>query len=204
MKAIVVYGFSKISDGDLSTTSRHIINCMTGNTNFPDAGPLVAKVKTASDAFDKELLETIDGGTSNTARKDLCRVSVEDELKVLGLHVQTNCKNDLSILLSSGFKNKKPGEPVEELDAPDNLKVTNGKSSGTIDVSVDKVKGAHTYVFQYTEVPVTEKSAWVTLVGKAKRSIKNLTPGTQIAVKAAVQGTSEELNFTDIVTRYVA
>jgi hypothetical protein len=204
MKTIVILGFSRLTDDGLNTKTSHILACMKGNTNFSDATALVTAVTTAQNDYVASLAAAEGGGRVQTAIKNEKRNVLEKCLKDLGLHVQVNCKDNISILLSSGFDARKDNEPVGTLDAPSNFKVEIGNNSGSIELSVEPEKGALVYIFQWTAAPVTQQSVWETVVGQRCVVIKNLTPGKEYAFRAAAKGTSEELIFSDVITHFAA
>jgi hypothetical protein len=204
MKPIPIYGFDRLSDAELITKADHILLCMTGNSNYPDATPLVIKVKTARDEFSTSLVSAKDGGKPKTADKDKKRKVLAKALKDLALHVQLNCKDDVSILLTSGYDARKDGEPAEEPGAPENFKVESGANSGSVDVSVDSNENANIYVFEYAPVPETGEPSWNTLVGKKKRTIRDLVPGKKYMFRAALKGKSDDLVYSETISRFVA
>ena len=204
MKAIVVFGFKKLTDDGLSTKANHIVTCMNGNTNFPDATALVTAVSAATTEYDTSLAAAKNGGRLQTALKNKDRKALEKALKALGLHVQLNCKDDVTILLSSGFDARKDNHPTVAPGAPANFMVKAGKSSGSIVLSVNPYADAKVYVFQWASAPVTSQTTWETVLGKHTITIRNLVPGKEYAFRAAIKGAAEELNFSEIVTHFAA
>jgi hypothetical protein len=204
MKPIPIYGFTKLPDAELITKTDHITASMTGNLNFPDATPLVTKVKTARDEFNTAVVSAKDGGKSKTVDKDKKRKALAKTLKELALHVQLNCKDDVSILLTSGYDARKDGQPAEEPGDPDNFKVEAGANSGSVDVSVDANENADEYVFEYAQVPETGDPNWKTLVGKKKRTIRDLIPGKKYMFRAALKGNNDDLVYSETISRFVA
>jgi len=204
MKPIPIYGFSKLSDAELVTKTDFIILCMTGNLNYPDATPQVTKVKTEKDAFSASLVGAQDGGKPKTADKKKKRKALEKALKDLALYVQLNCKDDVAILLTSGFDGRSDGAPADEPGAPDNFKVQAGANSGSVEVSVDANENADMYVFEYALVNETGEPFWKTVMGKRTRIIRDLVPGKKYMFRAALKGNSDNLVYSEIISRFVA
>ena len=204
MKAIVIVGFKRLTDDGLRTKASHIVTCMTGNTNFPDATALVTAAETADNEFGTALDAAKDGGRTQTAIKNKKRLALEKALKALGLHVQMNCKDDVSILLSSGFDAKKDKQPAAAPGVPANFMVQAGKTSGTIVLSVNPDKEARVYIFQYAAAPVSSETKWETIVGKRTVTIRNLVPGKEYVFRAAIKGTADELNYSEIITHFAS
>lgn len=204
MKVNILIDFSKYSDDELSTESKHILDKMTGNTNFPDATPTPAQLKTAHDEFVTSNAACADGGKNTVLVKNQRRTALESTLRLLGLYVQAHCNNDLNIALSSGFKTKKEGERYTVLDKPQNFTVKTGPMPGSIKLSVDTVKGASIYLYEWTQVPVTAQTVWEFELGKTSMLIKNLVQGKEYAFRVAGKGAPNEKVFSDTVTHFVA
>jgi len=204
MKPIVLIDFTKQSDDELSISSQHIIDCMTGNTNYPGPIPSLEATKTSKGEFDTSLAAAQFGGIEKTAAKNLKRTALEENLKTLGLYVQMNCKNNLSILLSSGFSAKRNSEHIGVLDKPKNFRVEQGPFQGSLKLTVNAVKGANIYVYQMTEAPVTPQSQWTIKLGKKSIIIEGLIPGKEYAFRVAAKGTAEGEVYSDIITHFVA
>ncbi len=204
MKIKAIISFSKLSDDEFNTESQTIIVKMTGNVNYPDPTPSIEEVSTARSEYDASLAAAKSGGREQTAIKNQKRKILEDLLGKLGLYVELNCKNDLSILFSSGYKAKKDSEPIGVLDEPSNFRVVNGVNSGTIKLSLDPIKGADVYFYQWAPVPVNGDTIWESELGKTSITIKGLIPGKEYAFRVCGKGAAEEKVFSDIITRFIA
>lgn len=204
MKPIVVFDASKYSDDKINMFAIHVIDCMTDNPNYPDSLPLLTDVSTARTKFEKSAADALNGGHLDIVKKNGYRKTLEEKLKILQLHVQMNCKNDLSILLSSGFDSKRESSPIGILPKPSNVKVVPGPFSGSIKLSLDPIDGAHTYVYKITEMPVTEQSNWEIYLGKKSKIIKDLVPGKQYAFQVAGKGSADDEVYSDIISFYVS
>lgn len=204
MKPIPIYNFRGDTDDELSTKATHIIDCMTGNPNFPDATPYVTKVQTAKTAFDAARLAAQNGGVQNTALKDQTRKALEAALKDLALYVRLNCKNDLAIMLSSGYMGQKDAEPLPEPGVPENFKVEQGINSGSVIVSVNSYRRGSKYVFEFALETETGEPSWKSVYGPKKQTIRDLIPGKKYMFRAAIDSKSGILNYSEIITKYVA
>lgn len=200
----VLIGFSELRDDDLDTKAANIVKSMTGNTNYTTPVPTLAVVQTTLTAYETALTAAQNGTPDKTAFKDQKRRDLEAVLKQLGTYVQLNCKNDLSILLSSGFEANKPATRVGVLPKCENMKVENGPNSGTIKVSVDKMKGARSYRYETTPAPVTGQSVWNVNVGTASKfTIDGLISGQQYGFRVAGVGADPTIVYSDVITKFV-
>jgi hypothetical protein len=204
MNVNVLIDFSKFTDDELATEAEHIGVKMTGNTNFPNTVPAVTEVDTAKDEFVLALAACKDGGRSATLVKNQKRVVLIGLLRALGLYVQANCNNDLNIALSSGFKTKKEKESFGVLPKVQHVRVEPGPFPGSLRVSVDAVKGAIIYIYEWALTPVTEQTAWQYELGKSSMIIKNLVQGREYAIRVAAKGSVEGKVFSDVVIHYAA
>jgi hypothetical protein len=204
MKPIVLVDFSKQSDDELITNTEHIINSMKDNLNYPSPIPAVDVIITLKVEFSNAVVSAKFGGINLTAAKNQKRKALEEALKTLGLYVQINCKNDVSILLSSGFTAKKDPEPIGILAKPANFRVEQGPNAGSLKLSLDAIKGANVYIYQMTNAPVTDQSKWEIKVGKRNIIFNGLTQGKEYAFKVAGKGAVDEEVYSDVITHFVA
>lgn len=204
MKPTIVSDFSKQTDDEFGTSVDNIIESMTDNPNYPLPIPTLATIIALLASFRKAVVAALSGGPKFTAAKNRERKALAEAISTLGHYVQVNCKNDLSILLGSGFPSKKESESKGILPKPQNFKVEAGPFSGSLEVSLETIDGAHAYIFMITEVPVTDQSQWKTFFGKRKRIIRDLIPGRQYALKAAAKGAADEEVYSDIIQHFVA
>ena len=204
MKPKVITGFIRLSDDEFNTFAQHIIDSITGNKNYLTPTPTLAAITTARTEFNTALAAMRNGGKGNTVVKNQKRATLEELLGALSLYIQMNCKNDMGILLSSGFNARKESDPVGILLKPENFKVQIGPNSGSIKLSVNKITGANAYIYKWALTPITEQTAWETEVSSSTVTIKNLTLGKEYAFKVAGKGAADEVVYSDIITHYVA
>lgn len=176
---------------------------MIGNINFPNPDPAIEELISSHKEFMKSLAYH-DGGTTTTFEKNQKRTTLLDLLRSLGLYVQANCNNNLSIAVSSGFKVKKAREKRRILDKPQHFKAEEGPYPGSIKLSLDPVKGAIIYLYMWALAPVNENAVWEFDLGKTRIIIENLIQGKEYAFKVAAKGSPRDKVFSDIITRFVS
>jgi len=110
MKVNVSVDYSKFSDEKLVIKAQHVEDKMEGNTNFPAPVASLTKMVAAKEDFIIKLAACKGGSMDETLAKKKARELLLETLRDLGLYVQVNCKNDLSIAQSSGFKTGKVKE----------------------------------------------------------------------------------------------
>src|SRR5579862_3603706 len=118
-----VLNFRKMLADSVLSTSNAIYTAMYNNPNYtapaaPDLPFDLATLKTANDALAAANSAALDGGKKAVAQQKHQKEVVIKLLVQLGHYVEANCKDDMTIFLSSGFtaasstKNTTP--PVSE------------------------------------------------------------------------------------------
>jgi hypothetical protein len=203
MKVHVSVDYSKSSDENLVIDAQHIEDKMDGNINFPAPVAPLTKMVAAKEDFITKLAACKGGGTNETLAKKQAREILLDTLRDLGLYVQVNCKNDLSIAQSSGFKTRREKEIYGVLPKT-RIKVEAGPFPGSIKVAAEAVKGAFTYIYEWALTPVNGQTHWEYDLSSTSMIIKNLEQGKEYAFRVAAKGSAEGKVFSDVITHYVA
>jgi hypothetical protein len=120
-------------------------------------------------------------------------------LHALALYVELNCKDDMTIFLSSGFTPRSTARtPAQPLDQPKITDVEQG-ITGQLLVSIKAVRRAKNYEMRIGSVGAggATPTSWVTqTVPNAKTAvpINGLTPGTTYAIQVRAYG---QLGYTE-------
>lgn len=200
----IVTSLLKLSDSELPIKAQTIINKVSGNAAFPDPTPPIAQVQAIKDAYEAALSAVRAGGKEKVMVKNQTRTELLETLSKLGLYVELNCQDNEVVALSSGFDLAKKATPIGDLPKPDRITVNDGANVGEVEVSVDSIKGAKSYFFQYTSDPVKAESVWASVpCSKSRVTIKNLGSVKRYWFRAAAVGTNTTLNFSDSISRVV-
>lgn len=103
-KLKVLNDFSDCQDDEISSKAKYILSSMTHNGHYFRPIPHLSSLSDAVQAFEKAL--------DSTSQKDKTEIKIQKRnellnmLNWLGLYVQKHCKDNLSILRSSGFEAK--------------------------------------------------------------------------------------------------
>lgn len=193
-------GFSRYTEAALLVEAQAIQAALTNNNNFPTPTPTLAVVQTAIYDYANALSAAQEGGKTNVAIKNQKKQELIDILIALGNYVAFTANGDDVKLTSSGFPLTKQREPLPPLDKPEIIKLEGGMNSGELNVTIGAVKAARTYVYQYTQEPLTDNSSWVsnnsTLV---KFSFSNLEAGKKYWCRVIAYGRNEQEVFSDPV-----
>lgn len=197
-------GFDHLPGPAFNNKSGAIYEGMNENPNFPTPTPDMATFNTARLSFSNALEKAASRSVDDIAAKDHARTVLTAMLVELGNYVTLTANGDANKLISSRFDLRKKREPKPELQKPKNLKLWDGINPGVILVSVDAVRGARSYSFEYTMDPLTADSVWIVVSGTSRKSaFKNLESGTKIWVRVAAVGVRNQFNYSDVLSRIV-
>lgn len=199
----VLMNFNRYSDGDFESKTHTIIANMTGNAYFPTPVPTVADVTTAANDYSNALIEAKTGNRSAIAEKNSKRDELTGLLRIWANMVNYSANGDVVKLLTSGFDLSKESTPVI-ITKPENLSIENGISSGELKVSVNAVKGAVSYLHEYTTDETLAPGSWVsTASSSCKILFSNLVPGSKYYCRVGVVGRKGQMVYSDAVSRIV-
>jgi hypothetical protein len=196
----------KLSDEALLIKIQSIIERMTNNANFPPPIPELDALQTAVMAYQSALVaQRTHPVKEATFHKNVMRVALEQAYRILGNVVELKSNNNLGTLLSSGFEVRKTATPKGCLEKPSDLQVTTTSKPGSVRVSVTKVSGASSYIFQYALSPLIEESQWKTIAGTSRsKIIDGLELGKQYAFRVGGIGADPVIIFSDTITRFIS
>ena len=80
------------------------------------------------------------------------------------------------------------------------LKTLNGSTK----ITLDKIKGASSYLFEYATAPLTAATNWIVKVGTTRTFIdEGLTSGQQYVYRVAGIGADPTIVYSDVVSKFV-
>lgn len=189
MNNIVNPTFSRSTDADFENKCVNVVVQLADNTIFSTPYPEFAAFEAAVKTFSETLALAADRGRTAVSRKNAARKVVEKHLVKVANFVALVAGDDLSIVIKVGFKTKKPRQPRPAITAPENLQTESGNNPGEILISVSPVKGAKTYLFEYTTDPLSENSTWKTEPdSRSEHLIAGLKPGQKYWFRVAAVG----------------
>jgi len=201
----IVTGFARLRDEELDTFTQNILNKMTGNANFTTPVPALADIETSLKDYQSALAQAKGGSKEQTSLKRDKRQALEALLRDLAAFVQVAGKNNGTVMLSSGFDLRKASAPIGILAKPVAVKIVPGPNPGSIRISVERIVGADSYIFQYVEAPATAASAWQTKAATARSiTIDNLTIGKEYAFRIGAVGSDPTIVYSEVLTKFIA
>jgi hypothetical protein len=204
MKKKLLLNFKETRDSDLNMLGHTVATRMTDNENFPDPGMLIIELHEISKQFHQALTDAWSRDREKIEIKNRIRDLLIQKLKQVGQFIITEANGAELSLLSSGFDFYKPVNEVV-IKAPTNFKIKPGPNPGEIIMQVKRVKGARSYLYQWTPNPVTPESIWQSIPDtRCKKTIQKLPLGIDYAFRMAVVGSRNQLLYTNILTRYIS
>ena len=202
-----VTGFRKMAPDAVLSNANAVYQGLNGNANIP-APPAPFDLPTllaANQALTAANAAALDGGKKAIAQRNHQKEVVVRLLDQLAKYVQGNCKDDMTIFLSSGFKAAAHPAPASPTASEQIRSVELGPVSGQMKVRLVALPGAGSYELRWAPVPAgAVPSAWVsqpiTNVRKAT-IVQNLTPGTTYAFQARAVVQSAYTDWSDSVTQ---
>src|SRR5438876_3818749 len=86
------------------TLGNTVLKALTGNVNFPTPPVDLAIFKAALDAYATYIVDAQDGSKKAITQRDKQGAEILRMLRALAMYVELNCKEDMNIFLSSGFR----------------------------------------------------------------------------------------------------
>ena len=203
-KVIRDFSTSRYTDLELSAKATHVVEQMTGNTNFPTPMPPLETITNANETYIINLGKVEGGNRQDTVNKNNSRKFVESLLQQETDYVQQIAQGDESLILSSGFDvNRKPSY-VGPLPKAIGLMVKPGDNKGTMQAECKVVNNARFYEFEYTEAPIAPNCIWIVKTStKHRLLIEGLTSGKQYVFRVAGAGSDSSRNWSDEIYSFV-
>ena len=174
-------GTSNQTDLEFEKHVELILNKMTGNAYFPSPLPPLVQISDNNKHFSDLLLAIASGNytRSQIDDKDKTRKAIDAQLGRLLGYVNGVAGENMTIGTSSGFPLAEEKKPVGDLGAPQNF-TARSLATGSVTLKCKKLRGADSYMFQYTTSPNPEVENWINITTTVCRMvIDDLTPGVQ-------------------------
>ena len=203
----IVRGISKLKPSDLNEKAQLHYDKMNGNAKFADCQQLLTKLFAARQELEiantKKLSidSLIQEANKDVDNKAAVVSNIIDQLasKIEGLDNYTDI-----LAYEAGFTISKKATKLSEIDPPNNLTLKEGNGAGKIDVSVDVVKGAKSYIIEISD-NINDANAWkqVKTSTKSANRLENLVSGMRIWVRVSAVGAAGQSSWSDVATRIV-
>jgi len=206
MKKKLSLNFKETKDFDLNILAHGIVTKMTGNEHFPDPGMLIIELNEIRNQYHKALIDASSRDLQKVAYKNHVRALLIKKLKQVGAFVLANTTNskDLLPLISTGFDLIKSEDEIT-LKTPKDFKIMPGKNPGEMILKVRRVRGARSYLYQWTPAPLTKESVWASIADTCcKKVITDLPLGVNYLFRMAAVGSRKQIIYTEPLSRYIS
>lgn len=204
MKRRLTLNFKGIRDPDLSLLAFTVQSKMNGNEKFPDPGMLIIELSEITRQFDQAMIDASNGDREKIAIRNNVKALLIKKLKQVGEFVKKEANDKEELLLSSGFDLTQPVDEIK-LKHPNDFQILPGSKPGEMILKVRGVKGARSYMYQWTPAPVTPQSIWQSIAGtRCKKVITNLPLGQDYCFRMAAVGARNQIIYTQVLNRYIS
>jgi hypothetical protein len=206
MKKKLSLNFKETTDSDLAQQALTVAQWMTDNEHFPDPDMLIIELREIGNQFFKAVADAKSRDLEKIAYKNKLRILAIKRLKQVGEFVLTHSAGSKSELplITSGFTLIKPVDEII-LKSPEDFKIMPGPKPGEMILKVSRVKGARSYLYQWTPAPLTKESIWESIPDtRCKKVISGLPLGVNYLFRMAAIGSRNQIIYTQPLSRYVS
>ena len=197
----VVKTFKKLSDSNFLTFGQNVTVSMAAAVDiFPAPVPSLADINTELAKYEELLQSARNRDKVRVDLKNLSKLNLQTMLRQLADYVNTTTSDSAS-LLRSGFELNRVPQPIGMLE-PTGLKLSDGANSGELTLKFKAVKGASSYMFQYTADAAQAEGSWISVPATtAYHTFKGLSKGTTYYVRAVAVGGNQQVTNSNVVNR---
>jgi hypothetical protein len=198
-------GLTHQTDGVVAPILDASLQGLLANTKIYDKPPFdLNDYANAINAYKGAIPTALDGSRTAVAQKNKLRQKAITMYKLLARYVEGVCNGEMATFLLSGFKPKASPQNFTPPASEAVRKAVAGKISGTIEVTLMRVRGAKSYNLRHAPVvPGGAPGTWTIIQVPAVRpptTITGLTPGTTYAFQAQALTNDGPGDWSDSVT----
>ena len=204
MKKKLSLNFKETTDSDLAMLAFTVAEKMTENEHFPDPDMLIIELREIHNQFFEAVVEARSRDLVKIAIKNDLRILLIKKLKEVGEFVKVHSEDLELPLITSGFTLIRPEDEII-LKSPENFKIMPGPNPGEMILKVRRVRGARSYLYQWTPAPLTKESLWESIPDtRCKKVISKLPLGVNYLFRMAAIGSRNQIIYTAPLSRYVS
>jgi hypothetical protein len=185
--------FRRAKPDDLQSRALNVFTGMGANVNVFTTPPIpLPTLKQDSDNLAASSAAAKVGGPKEIAQRDKDRLTLENDLELLGAYALKVANGDPAVLTSSGFIPLPPRvrADAQSLPTPGAPEIEQGVT-GQFNVSVSSVTGAYSYEVHFAPVINGLPGTWTTqtlAIARKPLTVTGLTPGTTYAFQVRAFG----------------
>jgi hypothetical protein len=197
----VVKTFKRLADANLLTFGQNVTASMAAAVaSFPTPVPSLADINSELGNYAGLLQTSASRDKVEVQLKNMSKFKLNQMLSQLADYVNITT-TDAALLASTGFELNKLPQPIT-ITAPENPTLTDGGGSGQLVFKFKAVKGALSYVFQYTSDAALQESSWISNPATTTSyTFTGLTKGTTYYCRALAVGANQQVKASIVLNR---
>jgi Fibronectin type III domain len=197
----VVKSFKKLTDANLLTFGQNVTASMAAAvTTFPTPVPALANINDELGNYEELLQTSASRDKVQVQLKNISKFALMQMLSQLADYVNTTT-TDSADLARSGFELNKLPQPIT-ITPPENPVLTDGDGSGELVFKFKAVKGASSYLFQYTSDATMQENSWVSNPATTTSyTFTGLTKGTTYYCRVMAVGSNQQVKSSIVLNR---
>ena len=197
----VVKTFKRLSDANFLTFTQNVTASMAAAVDiFTTPVPALTDINTELTKYGELVQSAKSRDKVQVDMKNLSKFALMTMLSQLADYVNTTT-SDSTNLLRTGFELNKLPQPIG-LQQPKDLKLQDGANSGELTLKFKAVKGAASYLFQYTADAGLADAGWISIPATTTScTFKGLSKGTTYYVRAVAVGGNQQVMNSNVVNR---
>ena len=194
--------YSRYPDTDVSRFSGGVITGLTGNPILDKPPVSPADLTIMKQTFDDAMIAANKGGQLATAMKNAARVALITALDKDASYVDINCKDDITILLSSGYEAVNTNRAQRVLEAPQILAIEHGQT-GELKARIKPDANSKTFVGRIKEdVTGSEFGPNISFASSKKILFKGLKSGVTYVIElCGIGGSTGQSDWSEPATK---
>ena len=197
----VIKSFKRLSDANILTFGQNVtVSMAAAVTTFPTPVPSLADINAELVKYAELLQTSASRDKVQVQLKNISKFALTRMLSQLADYVNTTT-TDSAALASSGFVLNKMPQPIT-ISHPENPVLTDGDGSGKLTFKFKAVKGASSYLFQYTSDATLQENSWISFPATTTYfTFTGLTKGTIYYCRVMAVGANKQVKSSIVLNR---
>ena len=197
----VIKSFKKETDANTLTFGQNVTASMAAAvTIFPTPVPSLVDINAELVKYEALLQTSASRDKVQVQLKNISKYALNQMLTQLADYVNTTT-SDSAALTKSGFVLNKLPQP-RTITNPENPVLTDGVGSGKLVFKFKAVKGASSYLFQYTSDATLQENSWVSFPATTTYfTFTGLIKGTTYYCRAMAVGANQQVTSSIVLNR---
>jgi hypothetical protein len=186
----VVKAFKKLADSKFLTFGENVTAGMAAAVDvFANPVPALAAINAELANYSTLIQTSASRDKVQVQLKNKSKFTLQLMLGQLADYVNTTT-SDSADLSRTGFELNRMPQPIT-ITAPTRLRLMDGENSGEVTIKFTKVKGAPSYLYQYSSDTALAESSWINRPGTAATyTFTGLTKGTTYHFRVVAVGSN--------------